>query len=179
MPETIQVLNKTFVKYITDKQIEEAIQRVADQINEDYKNDTPIVLITLNGAVFFAVDLLKRIKVPCRVTCVKVASYSGTQSTNKVQNLIGLTEDLTGQRVLVIEDIVDTGRTYSHLVEMLKPTGLRDMRIATLTYKPDAYKLDLPIHYVGISIPNKFIVGYGLDYNGYGRNYNNIYQVVE
>lgn len=179
MPETIQVLDKTFVKYITDKQIEEAIQRVADQINEDYKNDTPIVLITLNGAVFFSVDLLKRIKVPCRVTCVKVASYSGTQSTNKVQNLIGLTEDLTGQRVLVIEDIVDTGRTYSHLVEMLKPTGLRDMRIATLTYKPDAYKLDLPIHYVGISIPNKFIVGYGLDYNGYGRNYNNIYQVVE
>lgn len=179
MPETIQVLDKTFVKYISAQQIDEAVQRVADQINEDYRDDNPIVLITLNGAVFFAVDLLKRLQVPCRVTCVKLASYSGMQSTNEVQNLIGLTDDLSGQRVIVVEDIVDTGRTYSHLVEMLKFTGLRDMRIATLTYKPDAYKLDLPIHYVGLSIPNKFIVGYGLDYNGYGRNYSDIYQVVE
>ena len=179
MQDTIQVLDKTFVKYITDAQIQEAIRKVADQINEDYKDDNPVILITLNGAVFFAVDLLKQLRIPCRITCVKLASYSGMQSTNKVQSLIGLTEDLKDERVLVVEDIIDTGRTYSHIAEMLRDTGLRDMRIATLTYKPDAYKLELPIHYVGLTIPNKFIVGYGLDYNGYGRNYSDIYQVIE
>lgn len=179
MQDTIQVLDKKFVKYISAAQIHDAICKVAEQINEDYKNDNPIILITLNGAVFFAVDLLKQLRIPCRITCVKLSSYSGMQSTNRVQNLIGLTEDLKGQRVLVIEDIIDTGRTYSHIAEILRDTGMSDMRIATLTYKPDAYKLDLPIHYVGLSIPNKFIVGYGLDYDGYGRNYSDIYQVIE
>ena len=113
----------------------------------------------------------------CKITCVKLSSYSGTQSTNNVKSLIGLNEDLRGKRVLVLEDIIDTGRTYGHIMEMLKDSGLQDLRIATMTYKPDAYKSDLPIHYVGFSIPDKFVVGRGLDYDGYGRNLPDIYQL--
>lgn len=179
MQDIIHVLDKSFVKYITEEEIDAAVQRVADQINNDYKDDDPIILITLNGAVFFAVDLLKKLKIKCRVTCVKLSSYSGTQSTNTVKNLIGLTENIEGERVLIIEDIVDTGRTYQHLTNLLKDARVKDMRIATLTHKRDAYKLDLPVHYVGLDIPNKFIVGHGLDYDGYGRNYADIYQLYE
>jgi len=177
MPDTITVLDKTFVKYIPEAEIDAAIQKVADQINNDYQDDDPILLVTLNGAIVFAVDLLKKLNIKCKLTCVKVSSYSGTSSTNVVKNLIGLNEDLTGKRVIIIEDIIDTGRTYQHLVDMLSDKGCKDLRIATMTYKPEAYKSDLPIHYVGFSIPNKFVVGRGLDYDGYGRNLPDIYQL--
>lgn len=177
MADTITVLDKSFVKFILEDEIDTAIQKVADQINEDYKDDDPILLVTLNGAIVFAVDLLKRLTIPCKLTCVKVSSYSGTSSTNEVKNLIGLNEDLTGKRVIILEDIIDTGRTYQHLVEMLSNKGIKDLRIATMTYKPDAYKTDLPIHYVAFSIPNKFVIGRGLDYDGYGRNLPDIYQL--
>ena len=177
MSEKVTILDKTFVKYIPSAEIDAAIQKVADQINEEYKDDEPILLVTLNGAIVFAVDLLKKLTIRCTVSCVKLSSYSGTESTNKVTNLIGLNDDLRGKRVLVIEDIIDTGRTYGHITEMLKDSGLADLRIATMTYKPEAYKADLPIHYIGFSIPNKFVVGRGLDYDGYGRNYPDIYQL--
>lgn len=177
MADTITVLDKSFVKFILEDEIDTAIQKVADQINEDYKDDDPILLVTLNGAIVFAVDLLKRLTIPCKLTCVKVSSYSGTSSTNEVKNLIGLNEDLTGKRVIILEDIIDTGRTYQHLVEMLSNKGIKDLRIATMTYKPDAYKAELPIHYVAFSIPNKFVIGRGLDYDGYGRNLPDIYQL--
>lgn len=178
MQETVQILDKEFVKYITEDEIDVIEQRVADQINEDYKDDDILILVTLNGAMFFAVELLKKLHIKCRVSCIKLASYSGTSSTNQVQNLIGLNEDLQGQRVLIIEDIIDTGTTYRHLVEILKDKGLRDLRIATLAHKPDAYKAELPIHYIGKSIPNKFVIGHGFDYNGYGRNLPDIYQLM-
>lgn len=177
MNDTITILDKTFVKFIHEADIDAAIQKVADQINEEYKNDDPVLLVTLNGAIVFAVDLLKKLTIQCRISCVKLSSYSGTQSTNVVKNLIGLTEDLRGKRVIILEDIIDTGRTYKHLVEMLEPTGLKDLRIATMTYKPEAYMLDLPIHYCAFTIPNKFVVGRGLDYDGYGRNLPDIYQL--
>ena len=167
--DSVTILDKTFVKFIPGEEIDAAIQKVADQINEEYKNDDPVLLVTLNGAIVFAVDLLKRLTIQCRISCVKLSSYSGTQSTNVVKNLIGLTEDLRGKRVIILEDIIDTGRTYKHLVEMLEPTGLKDLRIATMTYKPEAYMLDLPIHYCAFSIPNKFVVGRGLDYDGYAE----------
>ena len=141
-------------------------------------NDDPILLITLNGAVFFAVDLIKQLDIKCRISCVKVSSYSGTESTGQINSLIGLNEDVRGQRVLILEDIVDTGRTYVHLHKILSEAGAKDIRMATMTMKRDAYKESLPVHYVGLDIPNKFVVGRGLDYDGYGRNLNDIYQVV-
>lgn len=177
MKESVTILDKTFVKYILSDEIDAAIQKVADQINEDYKDDDPILLVTLNGAIVFAVDLLKKLTIKCKISCVKFSSYSGIHTTNVVKELIGINEDLTGKRVLIIEDIIDTGKTYQHMVEMMKDKGLKDLRIATMTYKPDAYKAGLPIHYCGFSIPDKFVIGRGLDYDGYGRNLPDIYQL--
>ena len=178
MSDKVTLLDKTFVKYILSDKIDAEIARLAAEINEEYRNDDPILLITLNGAVFFAVDLIKQLDIKCRITCVKLSSYSGTESTGKINNLISLNEDVKGQRILILEDIVDTGRTYIHLHKMLTEAGAKDIRMATMTMKPDAYKADLPVHYVGLSIPNKFVVGRGLDYDGYGRNLNDIYQVL-
>ncbi len=178
MSETISFFGKSFIKYILSEQIDTEIGRLAAEISEEYRNDDPILLITLNGAIIFAVDLLKRLDFPCRISCVKVSSYCGTESTGSVKGLIGLNEDVRGHRVLILEDIVDTGRTYQHLHRMLTDAGSRDIRIATLTLKPDAYKNDLPVHYVGFRIPNKFVIGRGLDIDGYGRNLNDIYQLA-
>lgn len=177
MSEKITLLDKTFVKYIDSDIIDEAISKVAKDIMLEYRYDDPIMLITLNGAIVFAVDLIKQLDFPCRISCVKLSSYSGTESTGTINNLIGLNEDIRGKRILILEDIVDTGRTYVHLHKMLMDAGAKDVRIATMTMKPDAYKADLPVHYIGLSIPNKFVVGRGLDYDGYGRNLPDIYQV--
>ncbi len=179
MSEKVTFLDKTFVKYIPSSEIDAAIAKMAAEINEDYKNDDPILLITLNGAIVFAVDLMKYLDISCRISCVKVSSYCGTESTGKINSLIGLNEDVRGKRILILEDIVDTGATYGHLYQMLMEAGAKDIRMATMTMKPDAYKGTLPVHYVGLRIPNKFVVGRGLDYDGYGRNLNDIYQVVD
>ena len=178
MSEKVTFLDKTFVKYISSEEIDDAIARVASDIMLEYRYDDPIMLITLNGAIVFAVDLPKRLDFPCRITCVKLASYSGTESSGTINQLIGLSEDIRGKRILILEDIVDTGATYIHLHKMLTEAGAKDVRIATMTMKPDAYKADLPVHYVGINIPNKFVIGRGLDYDGYGRNLPDIYQVI-
>ena len=178
MSEKVTLLDKTFVKYINKEEVDEAITRLAKEIMLEYRYDDPILLITLNGAVFFAVDLIKQLDFPCRISCVKISSYSGTESTGEIKNLIGLNEDISGKRIIILEDIVDTGQTYVHLYNMLKDAGAKDVRMATMTMKPDAYKADLPVHYVGINIPNKFVVGRGLDYDGYGRNLPDIYQVI-
>ena len=179
MSEKVTLLDKTFVKYIPSSEIDAAIAKVAAEINEDYKNDDPILLITLNGAIVFAVDLMKYLDISCRISCVKVSSYCGTESTGKINSLIGLNEDVRGKRILILEDIVDTGCAYVHLHKILSEAGAKDIRIATMTMKPDAYKGTLPVHYVGLRIPNKFVVGRGLDYDGYGRNLNDSYQVVD
>ena len=178
MSENVTLLDKTFVKYISSADIDAAVARVAAEIMLEYRYDDPILLVTLNGAIVFAVDLMKQLDFPCRISCVKISSYSGTESTGTINSLIGLNEDIRGKRILVLEDIVDTGRTYVHLHQMLTEAGAKDVRIATMTMKPDAYKADLPVHYVGFNIPNKFVVGRGLDYDGYGRNLPDIYQVV-
>ncbi len=175
--EIVQLKDKKFKKFISAAKIETAVTKVAEQINEDYKNDVPVILVTLNGAIIFASDLLKQLNINCTITCVKVASYAGTECTENIQNLIGLNEDLEGKRVIIIEDIVDTGNTYEHLVNMLECQKVKDIRIATMTFKPDAYKKELPIHYIGLSIPTLFVVGRGLDYDGLGRNLTDIYQL--
>lgn len=179
MNDCITILDKTFVKYISSDEIDKEIARLAAEISAEYRDDDPILLITLNGAVFFAVDLLKNLNIKCKITCVKISSYSGTESTGIINSLIGLNEDVEGKRVLILEDIVDTGRTYAHIHKVLMDAGAKDVRMATMTMKPEAYKGDIPVHYVGMEIPNKFVVGRGLDYDGYGRNLNDIYQLKE
>lgn len=175
--DTITLKDKTFEPFISHTEIEIAVTKIANQINEDYKDEYPIILVTLNGAIVFAADLLKKLTIPCYLTCIKMASYCGTKSTENVKTLIGLNEDLNGKRVLIIEDIVDTGKTYQSLYEILQEKGAKEIRIATLTIKPDVYKLPLPVHYVGIEIPDIFVVGRGLDYDGLGRNLVDIYKL--
>jgi hypoxanthine phosphoribosyltransferase len=175
--EIIQIHDKKFIKFIDSQQIDEAIDVVAEQLNKDYGEDPPIILVTLNGAIIFAADLLKKLQFSSILSCIKISSYQDTQSTGHIKMLLGLNEDVKGKRVLIIEDIVDTGKTYQTLVNLLNEKEAKEIRIATLTMKPDAYQLDLPVHYVGINIPDKFVVGRGLDYNGLGRNLNHIYQL--
>lgn len=175
----IQIKDKKFKKFISSDEIDLAITNVATQINQDYKNDTPVLLITLNGAILFGSDLLKKLTIDCTISCIKVSSYAGIESSDNINCLIGLNEDLTDKRVIIIEDIVDTGNTYEHIVSELESQNVKDIRIATMTFKPEAYKKDLPVHYIGISIPRLFVVGRGLDYDGLGRNLNDIYQLAE
>jgi len=175
--EAIQLHDKKFIKFISSQQIDEAISEVAQQLNKDYEKDPPLILVTLNGAIVFAADLLKQLQFSSVLSCIKLSSYQGTASTDTMKTLIGLNEDVKDKKVLIIEDIVDTGKTYQTLVDLLNEKGAKEIRIATLTMKPDAYKLDLPVHYVGITIPDKFVVGRGLDYDGLGRNLNDIYQL--
>jgi len=177
MNNIIQLHDKKFIKFISKQEINRAISEVSEKLNKDYREDTPIILVTLNGAIVFAADLLKKIRFSSVLSCIKLSSYQGTKGTNNMQTLIGLNEEVKGKRVLIIEDIVDTGKTYQTLVELLNKKEAKEIRIATLTMKPEAYILDLPVHYVGIFIPNKFVVGRGLDYNGLGRNLNDIYQL--
>jgi hypoxanthine phosphoribosyltransferase len=175
--EIIQIHDKQFSKFIDAQKIDEAIERVSEQLNIDYIEEPPIILVTLNGAIVFAADLLKKLQFSSILSCVKVSSYQDTQSTSEIKMLLGLNEDVKGKRVLIIEDIVDTGKTYQTLVDLLNEREAKEIRIATLTMKPEAYQLDLPVHYIGLNIPNKFVVGRGLDYNGLGRNLNHIYQL--
>ncbi len=177
--EDVKVYDKTFRLSIPEKEILEAIKNMAQEINRDYKDKDPVFLAVLNGAFVFASDLLKEISFPCAISFVKLASYSGSSSTGKVKDLIGLNEDLRGKEIIIIEDIIDSGISMKYLLAMLEEMKPLNIRIASLLFKPEAFKGDYPIDYIGLSIPNDFIVGYGLDYNGYGRNLKQIYTLVE
>ena len=128
---------------------------------------------------FFAVDLLRKLKMKVEMSCIRLASYQNTQSTGKVNELLGIADDLTGRRVIIVEDIVDTGNTYEHIMNILEKIEVKDVRIATMLWKPEAYTKSLSVHYAAISIPSKFVIGRGLDYNGLGRNYTDIYQILD
>ncbi|MDR2980106.1 MAG: hypoxanthine phosphoribosyltransferase [Bacteroidales bacterium] len=176
---TITLGDKNFAEYITESEIVAAIDQIAEKINRDYRDDVPVVIVTLNGAIFFAVDLLQRLAIDVIVSCIRVNSYCGTETTCQIENLIGLKEDVAGKRVLILEDIVDTGNTYQYIHELLTAKGAKDIAIATMTYKPDSYQKNLPVDYPALTIPPKFIVGRGLDYDGLGRNYRDIYQILD
>ncbi len=173
--DTFKVLDKTFVSFIPHMRIQETVARLAADLDRDMTGKQPLFLAVLNGSFIFASDLFKQIKMPCRISFVKMASYIGTGSSGKVDQLIGLQEVITGQHIIIIEDIIDSGLTVSKLLEHLKGMQPASIRIVTLLYKPDAFKADFKIDYTGIEIPNNFVVGYGLDYNGYGRNSKDIY----
>ncbi len=176
---TVKIHDKTFRLSIPNEKIVSTIKRVANEIGNDMQGKQPLFICILNGSFIFAADLLKEIKLPCEVSFVKMASYSGTDTTGKVKELIGFGEDITGRDVIIIEDIVDSGNTMEKVVQRLEESNVRSIRIATLFYKPDAYKKNIPLSYVGLEIPNEFIVGYGLDYDGLGRNFKDIYSWVE
>lgn len=173
----IQLHDKQFVPFISEQEIDFAIATMASQVAADFADETPVFVGVLNGAFMVVSDFMKHYKKPCEVSFIKLASYEGTSSTNEVKQLIGLNQDLTGRTVIVIEDIVDTGNTVAELKALFKKQNVKHFKIATLFLKPEAYTKDIKIDYVGIRIPNKFIVGYGLDYDGLGRNLREVYQL--
>ena len=164
---------------ITGEAISKRVDELAAQINRDYAGKDVVFIGILNGAFLFAADLFKKIDLKARISFVKLASYEGTRSSGSIKELIGWNEDIKGMEVVVIEDIVDTGHTLELIVGELKVRKAANVRIATLLFKPDAYKKTIPVEYVGFSIPNDFVVGYGLDYDGYGRNLPSVYTLVQ
>jgi hypoxanthine phosphoribosyltransferase len=175
----IQLHDKQFVPFISASEIDFAIAKMAALVAADFADETPIFVGVLNGSFMVVSDFMKQYTKPCEVSFIKMASYHGTSSTNDVKHLIGIDQDLSGRTVIVVEDIVDTGNTLVALKELFKKEKVKHFKIATLFFKPGAYKQDIKIDYVGIRIPNKFIVGYGLDYNGLGRNLPEVYQLKD
>jgi hypoxanthine phosphoribosyltransferase len=173
--ELVTLHDKQFTPYITAETIHANISTMAEKLSADVKKSFPLFIVVLNGSFIFAADLVKLLKFPCEISFVKLASYHGTSSTGKVSELIGLTENIEGRTVIVVEDIIDTGNTLENLYSLLKAKNAKEIRIATLLFKPEAYKKDIKVDYVGIPIKNEFVVGYGLDYNGLGRNLKDIY----
>lgn len=175
----IKLHDLEFQPYISEKEILKAIEKLARSLNQDYQGQTPIFLGVLNGAFMFASEVIKRFKGDCEVSFVKLGSYQGTQSTGKVETLLGLNHSLKDRKVILLEDIVDTGNTLNSINEILQKEGVAGYEVATLFYKPEAYKRNFNIKYIGLEIPNKFIVGYGLDYDGLGRNLTEVYKRKE
>jgi len=175
----IQLHDKTFVPFISAQEIDFAIEQIARMVENDFVGEIPVFIGVLNGSFMVVSDFMKHYKGACELSFVKMASYQGTSSTNDVKELIGINQNLEGRSVVLIEDIIDTGNTLAELKAMLKAQNVKHFKIATLFFKPEAYKKDIKIDYIGIRIPNKFIVGYGLDYNELGRNLPEVYQLYE
>lgn len=173
----ITLHDKTFKKAIPYEELSKAIDKVADNINADFAGceDIPVLLCVLNGSIMFMGELMQRLNFNCQVVSIKLTSYEGTNTTGRVKQAMGLTSDITGRRVIVVEDIVDSGNTIVELKEILAEKGAAESYICTLLLKPEAYKKDVKIDYVAMEIPNDFIVGFGLDYDELGRNYKDIY----
>ncbi len=175
----IEVLNKKFQPYLKAEQIHEQIGKLAAQINEDYKGKRPLFIAILNGSFMFAADLFKELTIDAEICFIKLASYKGTRSTGNVITSIGLDEPLKDRHVVIVEDIVDTGKTLHEFLPQLLNQQPASLKIAALLHKPTALVYPLTIDYLGFSVPNKFLLGYGLDYDGLGRNLKEIYQLVE
>ena len=177
--ERVAIKDKVFKPFISEDELQRSIQIVASKINQDFSGKSPLFLGILNGSFMFASDLLKSIDLECAISFVKVASYVGTSSTGKVNELIGLSEEIEGKDIIIIEDIVDTGNTIEKLFDLLSDKNVNSVSVATLLYKPEAYKKNHEIKYIGLEIPNEFVLGYGLDYDGLGRNLSSIYILDE
>ncbi len=179
MEKQVRLNDKTFRLYKSETEIITAIRSIASQINDDYIGKRPLLVPVLNGSFMFASDLMKELKLDCELSFVKAVSYVGTESSGKLHTLIGLNENVEGRHVIILEDIVDSGHTLSRIIPSITQHQPASLKIASLPFKPQALKVDLTIDYVGMEIPNEFIVGYGLDYDGLGRNLRDIYQVVK
>lgn len=171
----IHIFDKAFVPFISKEIIEDKIAALASRINNDYEGRCPVFVVVLNGAFLFASELVKRVHLTCEVSFIRLSSYAQTQSTGSVREIIGLDNNIQGRDIIIIEDIVDTGLTMSQLLKQLQNLGPASLEIATLLHKPEALKTPVDVKYVGFDIENKFVVGYGLDYDGIGRNLDSLY----
>lgn len=178
--KNVTILDRNFELFIPYEKIRSIVEDMAEKMNSDLKDKNPLFICILNGSFMFAAELFKRISLlDAEISFIKLASYSGTSTTGSVKELIGLNEDLTGRLVVVLEDIVDSGITMAKTIEQIRAKNPSEIRIATLLLKPEALQVKVQLDYIGIEIPNDFIVGYGLDYNGRGRNLIDIYKVTE
>lgn len=178
--KNITINDREFELFIPYEKIRSIVEEMAEKMNNDLKDKNPLFICILNGSFMFAAEIFKRISLPdAEISFIKLASYSGTKTTGTVKKLIGLNEDLTGRMVIVLEDIVDSGITIANTIEQIQAKNPTEIKIATLLLKPDALQIKVQLDYIGMEIPNDFIVGYGLDYNGKGRNLIDIYKVTE
>lgn len=177
--EKVKVYDKEFEIFINEVEIENRIKLMAEKMNKDLAGKNPLFLGILNGSFMFASDLFKNLEINCNISFLKLASYQGTSSSGNIKQLIGLNEDLSGRTVVIIEDIIDTGITMENIVKQIKGFEPEKILISALLYKSKAYNNCYPVDYFCFDIPNDFIVGYGLDYNGYGRNLRHIYKIIE
>ena len=175
----VKIKDKTFKTSIPEAEILQHIKAVAARINKDMEGKNPLFLAVLNGSFMFAADLMKEITIPCEISFVKLACYQGVLSTGKVREVIGLNEDINGRTVVIVEDIIDTGRTMHQMLDSLQTRNPESIHLCTLFVKPDKIEEPLDIEYAAFTIPNDFIVGYGLDYDQQGRNLREIYTLVE
>ena len=176
---TVKIKDKTFKLSISEAEIKKNVQVVANQISRDYEGKTPLLLSVLNGSFMFAADLIRMLTVPCEISFVKMSSYEGTSTTGNVTQLIGLSQNITGRDVIIVEDIVESGITMNEMIKMLNEKHPASVRVCALLQKPDCLRVPLTVDYVAMKIPNDFIVGYGLDYDQGGRDLRDIYSVVE
>lgn len=173
----IEIKGKEFVPFINAAEIDKRLKAIGAQISLDFKDETPVIIGVLNGAFMFLSDLVKYLNFSTEISFIKVASYSGTNSTGEVTDLIGLASEIEGRRVIIVEDIIDTGLSMNHLLKVIQAKNPKSIAIVTLLFKPEALKYPIDIDYIGFKIENKFVVGYGLDYDGLGRNIPSIYQL--
>lgn len=174
---TVQVKDKTFQVSIPESEIYKEVDRVASEINRDYVGQNPVFLSVLNGSFVFSADLVRRVTIPCEISFVKLSSYQGLNSTGQISEVLGMNVDVTGRPVIIIEDIVESGLTMAHMLESLHKYNPGSIDICALLVKPEKLQVDLDIRYCCFRIPNDFIVGYGLDYDGQGRNLRDIYSL--
>jgi hypoxanthine phosphoribosyltransferase len=177
--ETVRVHNKSFEIYLSEQSIQEKIREMASKMNEDYKDRHPLFIAILNGSFMFAADLFKHLDIQAEICFIKLASYKGMKSSGNIITAIGLDQDVFNRHLVIVEDIVDTGKTLNEFLPKLQHQQPASLKIAALLHKPEAAQHPINIDYLGFSIPNKFVVGYGLDYDGLGRNLKEIYQAVE
>ncbi|MBK7215046.1 MAG: hypoxanthine phosphoribosyltransferase [Bacteroidales bacterium] len=178
MSDTWVIRDKVFTKYLTADDIQSAIRTIASKINQELDGQVPVFIVVLNGAFIFASDLIKKVKIDCEIAFVKLSSYSGMESTGTIKEVIGLDISLKGRTVVVIEDIVDTGLTLHGFLKQINDMEPAAVKVAACLLKPDAFRMKFPIDYLCFSIPNEFVVGYGLDYDGLGRNSSDIYKIL-
>lgn len=176
--KTILVNDKEFTKFIDREEIEAAVTKIGSQIRSDLSGKNPLFIGILNGVFVFASDLLRKFEFDCEISFVKLSSYQGMKSAQKIREVIGLDKNLDRRTVVILEDIIDTGTTIAFAKKKFLEMGAEEVKVATLLFKPDSFKENYKIDYIGMQIPDKFIVGYGLDYDGYGRNYPDIYQLI-
>lgn len=174
----IKVKDKTFSVSISERALKRQIKRVAEEITRDYAGRQPVFMAILNGSFIFAADLLREVDLPCEISFVKLASYQGTNTTGTIREILGLNIDITDRPVIIVEDIVDTGLTMAHMLETLQKQNPESINICTLLLKPSKLQVSLDIRYCCMQIPDDFVVGYGLDYDGFGRNTKDIYTII-